>query len=288
MTGPPDLRSVVREHVDAFNAHDTERLLRGFDEEISWHTGSDVVNGRDALRTVFDDWLWARAPRLEVMHLVVDGERAAMECVEHMVLEGQPVEFPIAAFFTAQTGLLTSMRVYREGSANLSNAAPSPRADPARADDVVVRVQALHSGPVCRRVLGELTEWFAIELAVDHYVDVADRSPTVIASLGGEDVGFLTTVQHSPYAAEIYVMGVRPAFRRRGVGRHLVESVEHRALAQGIEYLQVKSLSERRLHAGYAETRAFYLACGFRPLEEFPTLWGPENPALQLVKRLGR
>ena len=35
------------------------------------------------------------------------------------------------------------------------------------------------------------------------------------------------------------------------------------------------------------QQRAFYLACGFRPLEEFPTLWGPENPALQLVKRPG-
>lgn len=29
-----------------------------------------------------------------------------------------------------------------------------------------------------------------------------------------------------------------------------------------------------------------YLACGFRPLEELTKLWGPENPALQLVKRL--
>ena len=287
MTDQPDLRTVLEEHIDAFNANDTERLLRGFAEEITWHTGSDVVNGRDALRTVFDDWLWARAPRLEVLHLVVDGDCAAMECVEHMVLDGRPVEDPIAPFFTARRGLLTSVRVYREGSAHLSDPAPSPRADPAGAEDAAVRVQALNSGAICRRVLGELTEWFAIEEAVDHYVGVADRSPTLIASIGAEDVGFLTTVQHSRYAAEIYVMGVRPAFRRRGVGRRLVESLEHQALAQGIEYLQVKTLSERRPHPGYAASRAFYVACGFRPLEEFPALWGPENPALQLVKWLG-
>ncbi len=35
---------------------------------------------------------------------------------------------------------------------------------------------------------------------------------------------------------------------------------------------------------GYGKTRAFYLSYGFRPLEEFPNLWSPESPALQLVK----
>ena len=37
---------------------------------------------------------------------------------------------------------------------------------------------------------------------------------------------------------------------------------------------------------GYDRTRAFYLAYGFRPLEEFPDLWGAENPALQLIKTI--
>ena len=35
---------------------------------------------------------------------------------------------------------------------------------------------------------------------------------------------------------------------------------------------------------GYDKTRAFYVAYGFRPLEEFPNLWDPENPALQMIK----
>lgn len=123
MAGQPDLRTVLEEHVDAFNAHDTERLLRGLDEEITWHTGSEVVSGREALRTVFDDWLWDRAPRLDVRDLAVDGDRAAMECVEYILLDGRRVEFPIAAFFTVRNGLLTSVRVYREGRADLSDAA---------------------------------------------------------------------------------------------------------------------------------------------------------------------
>ena len=50
------------------------------------------------------------------------------------------------------------------------------------------------------------------------------------------------------------------------------------------EFLQVKTLSPARPDEGYAKTRAFWLACGFRPLEELPTLWDADNPALQLIK----
>jgi hypothetical protein len=31
-------------------------------------------------------------------------------------------------------------------------------------------------------------------------------------------------------------------------------------------------------------TRAFSTACGFRPLQEFPDLWGAEQPALPMIK----
>lgn len=56
----------------------------------------------------------------------------------------------------------------------------------------------------------------------------------------------------------------------------------------GVEFLQVKTLSAKHPDEGYEKTRAFYLAYGFRPLEEFPTLWSPESPALQLIKAIAR
>jgi hypothetical protein len=46
----------------------------------------------------------------------------------------------------------------------------------------------------------------------------------------------------------------------------------------------VKTLSPRAADEGYAATRAFYFSCGFRPLEEMPELWGPDQPALQMIK----
>ena len=37
---------------------------------------------------------------------------------------------------------------------------------------------------------------------------------------------------------------------------------------------------------GLISEREFYQAKGYTPLEVFPTLWNPRNPALQLVKVL--
>ena len=97
-------------------------------------------------------------------------------------------------------------------------------------------------------------------------------------------MGIATIKHHSPYAAEIYLMAIKPAFHRHGMGRLMLGRVERRLAADNVEFLQVKTLSAARDDEGYAKTRAFWLACGFRPLEEFPTLWDPSNPALQLIK----
>lgn len=137
----------------------------------------------------------------------------------------------------------------------------------------------------CSRFRSAFT--FGLPEAVDDYAAVADRSLTLVASDDHDtDIGFLTIVQHSQYSAEVYVMGVRPAFHRRSVGRQLLARTEALLVDRGVEYLQVKTLSERRPNEQYETTRAFYSSCGFRRMEEFPNLWGPDNPALQLVKRL--
>jgi hypothetical protein len=41
-----DGRSVVAEHLTAFNEHDTDRLLAGFASDAVWATGQLVVRGR--------------------------------------------------------------------------------------------------------------------------------------------------------------------------------------------------------------------------------------------------
>lgn len=147
-----------------------------------------------------------------------------------------------------------------------------------------LRMQERDSGGSCRAVLATLPSWFGVAESVEDYVAKADEHATVIATVEGEDVGILTLVVHTPYAAEVYVMGVRPEHHRRGIGRQMLELAEGWLRGRGIEYLQVKTLSPRHPDPGYAKTRNFYFAMGFRPVEEFPDLWQPENPALQMIK----
>jgi ribosomal protein S18 acetylase RimI-like enzyme len=150
-----------------------------------------------------------------------------------------------------------------------------------------VRVQTTGAGPTCRNILARLPHWFGIPESVEDYVTMADRSTTVIASHGSDEVGFLTLVFHTPASSEIYVMGITPEYHRRGIGRLMLNYVEALLTLQSVEFLQVKTLSSNKPDEGYDKTRAFYLANGFRPIQEFPDLWGPENPALQMMKVLG-
>jgi GNAT superfamily N-acetyltransferase len=140
------------------------------------------------------------------------------------------------------------------------------------------------AGAICRAILDLLPSWFGIPEANDRYVATAETHPSVIASVDGDDVGITVVKQHSPYAAEVYLMAVKPSHHRSGVGTAMLRHLEAGLAASGVEFLQVKTLSAARPDAGYDATRGFYLAYGFRPLEEFPTLWDPFNPALQLIK----
>jgi GNAT superfamily N-acetyltransferase len=137
---------------------------------------------------------------------------------------------------------------------------------------------------LCAELLASVPHWFGIAEANANYAAVAERSPTVGASVDGADIGFLTLVQHSEFAAEVYVMAVRPERHRQGVGTALLRRAEQELSQSGVEFLQVKTLAPSDPDEGYVATRAFYLGYGFRPLEVFPTLWDPDNPALQMVK----
>jgi GNAT superfamily N-acetyltransferase len=153
-----------------------------------------------------------------------------------------------------------------------------------RPGGLALRVQANGAGTLCAQVLAALPEWFGLPDSVAAYVAAADAEPTVVATLDEQDCGILTLRVHTPYAAEIVVMGVLPELHRSGVGRAMLEAAEWWLAERDIGFLQVKTLSPRSDDAGYADTRAFYFGCGFRPLEEMPELWGPDQPALQMIK----
>lgn len=134
---------------------------------------------------------------------------------------------------------------------------------------------------LCESILRELPDWFGIEEATAAYIrDVAD-----LPTFAVEDDGILAVKLHTPTAAELYVMGVRPERHRSGLGTALLAAAEDYLRARGVEYLQVKTLGPSRPDEGYERTRRFYEARGFVALEEIHGLWDG-NPCLLMVKRL--
>ena len=152
--------------------------------------------------------------------------------------------------------------------------------------EIEVRGPLLGMASSCEPILRALPQWFGIPEATDQYLRDIEELPTLTASSGGEVVGFVALREHTEYAAEIHVMGVRPELHRSGVGRALICAAESYLHKQGFEYIQVKTLSDQHPDPNYARTRAFYSAMGFRPLQEFPELWGEANPCLQMIKSL--
>ena len=136
---------------------------------------------------------------------------------------------------------------------------------------------------ITERLLKLLPSWFGIPEANAEYADSATRLPGLVARSGDEAVGVLLSRRHFPGSAEIHLMAVDPKWHRRGVGRALVATLEAQLANDGCTLLEVKTLGESRPDPGYANTRAFYLSCGFEPLEETRDLW-PGNPCLIMVK----
>lgn len=163
-------------------------------------------------------------------------------------------------------------------------------ARPVEAHEVqsVVSVRELKDGKAefASSVLRSLPNWFGIEQAIVDYVEAVKRLPTFVATVDNEDSGFLSVDYHNAWTAEIHVMAVKEQYHRKGVGRALVKVAEAHARKRGAEYMMVKTLGPSRSNAEYDRTREFYLSVGFRPLEEFKTIWDEHNPCLILVKRL--
>lgn len=135
---------------------------------------------------------------------------------------------------------------------------------------------------IASRILLALPDWFGIPESTRAYIGGCADLPFFAYEKEGEHVGFIALKETSPFAAEIYVMGVLREHHRTGVGRRLFEAFYDYAKAHGYEFLQVKTV-DAGLYEEYDRTRLFYESMGFRKLEVFPTLWDERNPCLVMV-----
>lgn len=140
----------------------------------------------------------------------------------------------------------------------------------------------------CESVLRSLPEWFGIEDALLKYATDTARYPTFAALHDEKVAGFITLREHFAAAWEIHCVAVRREFRNHGIGSILLGYSESWLAGRTVRFLQVKTVAHTSESAEYAQTRAFYSARGFTPIEVFPALWSPQDPALQLIKALRR
>ncbi|HOO59370.1 MAG TPA: GNAT family N-acetyltransferase [Candidatus Mcinerneyibacteriales bacterium] len=137
---------------------------------------------------------------------------------------------------------------------------------------------------ICSRILSDLPEWFGIPEALERYIRDSREKYMAAVREGEEYVGFVSLHEHNRYSAEIFVMGILKRCQRRGYGKMLIEKCEEVLKERNFVFLTVKTLSSAHPDLHYTRTRRFYSSMGFLPLEEFPDLWGKENPCLMLAK----
>ena len=138
----------------------------------------------------------------------------------------------------------------------------------------------------CEGILRTLPKWFGDEASLQEYARATAHQPSFVVSRQGRAVGFLSLQAHFPGSWEVTCVAMDAEHRGQGLGKRLHEHVEQWLLGQGASLLQVKTLAASHPSAEYAETRAFYLALGYKPVEVFPTLWAAHLPVLQLIKAL--
>lgn len=149
------------------------------------------------------------------------------------------------------------------------------------------RIEQARDPVAVRRILEELPEWFGDPEAVDEYVADAAASNFVsmIALESGITIGVSLVRRHFPQSAELHLIAISAAARGQGVGRALVERIARDLAEDGCVLLSVHTVGPSFESEAYAQTRSFYQATDFYPLEEHSNLdWS--GPTLVLVRPL--
>ena len=138
---------------------------------------------------------------------------------------------------------------------------------------------------VVAEVLKDLPEWFGIPESTQAYIEGAKDLQVWAAYQEGDLLGFVSLSYSSEDCAEIDCIGVKKAHQGRGIGSRLLATLESEA-SKNVDFLQVKTVAEGS-NRDYDRTNIFYRSLGFKKLEIFPQLWGPQNPCQILIKKMG-
>ena len=120
---------------------------------------------------------------------------------------------------------------------------------------------------VIRKVEDDKREFMDLLLIGDESVDMIERyiepGSLHVGSMDNKDVAVIVVVENNDDSVEIKNLAVDAAFRRRGIGRKMLEYVE-------------KLYPDKRITRGTGETPStlrFYRSCGYRYFHRIPNFF---------------
>jgi ribosomal-protein-alanine N-acetyltransferase len=105
-------------------------------------------------------------------------------------------------------------------------------------------------------------------------------SRTWIAEEGSQIVGFLIADRAGPRAAHIVTIDVRAAYRRRGIGRILMDAAEEWARKQKLELIYLETAEDNLV------AQRFYQARGYAKVERVEGYYANGQAAWVMAKSL--
>ncbi len=91
-------------------------------------------------------------------------------------------------------------------------------------------------------MLYDLPEWFGKPESTEGYITDVQKKPFLASLYHGEIIGFIVLNETSPDCAEVFVMGIKKKFHRKGAATQLNEAYEKLVKARGYLYSQVKTV----------------------------------------------
>ena len=93
---------------------------------------------------------------------------------------------------------------------------------------------------IVRDILSDLPEWFGKPESVEDYIVDSQEMPFIVCFDGDEAVGFVALNSTSKDCADLFVMGIKRRYHRKGIGTKINEAYEKLAKEKGFTYSQVK------------------------------------------------
>ena len=108
-----------------------------------------------------------------------------------------------------------------------------------------------------------LPEWFGLPESTAEYIKCSQEIPFWADIEDDVERGFIVLKETSSDTAEIFVMGVRKAMHKNGVGKKLFQTFLSYAKKHGYSFIQVKTVQEGH-YDEYDKTSRFYKKLSFK------------------------